>query len=116
MKHATCDGFFFRDKTVVTEILSNEGGVCAVSLKNIKTDQKRDLPTNGVFIFAGFSPNNQLVPTGVKVNRGGYVITDEKCETSIPGIFTVGNLRQKYANQIVIAAADGCIAALAAAH
>ena len=102
--------------TVVTEILSNEGGVCAVSLKNVKTDQKRDLPTDGVFIFAGFFPNNQLVPAGVKVNRGGYVITDEKCETSIPGIFTVGDLRQKYANQIVIAAADGCIAALAAAH
>ena len=45
-----------------------------------------------------------------------YVITDEKCETSIPGIFAIGDLRQKYANQIVLAAADGCTAALAAAH
>jgi thioredoxin reductase (NADPH) len=44
------------------------------------------------------------------------VITDEKCATSIPGIFAVGDLRQKFANQIVVAAADGCIAALAAAH
>jgi len=40
------------------------------------------------------------------------VITDEKCETAIPGIFEVGDLRQKYANQTVIAA-DGCVAALA---
>ena len=102
--------------TVVTEIISNEAGVRAVSLKDVKTDEKRDLPTDGVFILAGFSPNNQLVPAGVKVNQVGYVITDEKCETGIPGIFTVGDLRQKYANQIVIAAADGCTAALAAAH
>lgn len=62
------------------------------------------------------SPNNQLVPAGVKINTAGYVITDEKCETTIPGIFAIGDLRQKYANQIVLAAADGCTAALATAH
>ncbi len=103
-------------KKVVTEIISNESGVCAVSLQDVETAEKRELSTDGVFIFAGFSPNNQLVPAGVKVNQSGYVITDEKCETSIPGIFAIGDLRQKYANQIVIAAADGCTAALATAH
>jgi thioredoxin reductase (NADPH) len=102
--------------TVVTEIQSNETGVRAVALKDTRTGAQRELATDGVFIFVGFSPNNQLVPAGVKVNANGYVITDEKCETSIPGIFAVGDLRQKYANQIVIAAADGCTAALAAAH
>lgn len=56
------------------------------------------------------------MPVGIKVNPSGHVITDEKCETNIPGIFAIGDLRQKYANQIVIAAADGCIAALATAH
>jgi thioredoxin reductase (NADPH) len=101
---------------VVTEIISNEAGVHAVSLKNVKTDEKRKLTTDGVFILAGFSPNNQLAPAGVKINQAGYVITDEKCETGIPGIFAIGDLRQKYANQIVIAAADGCTAALATAH
>ncbi|MFO7861277.1 MAG: hypothetical protein R6U41_08655 [Desulfosalsimonas sp.] len=44
------------------------------------------------------------------------MVTDEKCETQIPGIFAVGDLREKYANQIVLAAADGCTAAMAAAH
>jgi thioredoxin reductase (NADPH) len=102
--------------TVVTEIQSNETGVRAVALKDTLTGAQRELTTDGVFIFVGFFPNNQLVPAGIKVNSGGYVITDEKCETSIPGIFAVGDLRQKYANQIVIAAADGCTAALAAAH
>jgi thioredoxin reductase (NADPH) len=102
--------------TVVTEIQSNDQGVCAVSLRDTKTGEQRELATDGVFIFVGFSPNNQVVPAGIKTNANGYVITDEKCETSIPGIFAIGDLRQKYANQIVIAAADGCTAALAAAH
>jgi thioredoxin reductase (NADPH) len=102
--------------TVVSEIKSNEQGVYAVFLKDTKTGEHRELVTDGLFIFVGFSPNNHLVPAGIKANAGGYVVTDEKCETSISGIFAVGDLRQKYANQIVIAAADGCTAALAAAH
>ncbi len=102
--------------TVATEIQSNEKGVCGLSLKDTKTGAERSIETDGVFIFVGFRPNNQIVPAGVKLNTSGYVITDEKCETTLPGIFAVGDLRQKYANQIVLAAADGCTAALAAAH
>lgn len=102
--------------SVVTEVLADEQGVTGVSVKNVVNGEMSELKTDGVFIFVGFSPNNQLVPAGVKMNASGYVITDEKCETSLPGIFVVGDLRQKYANQIVLAAADGCVAALAAAH
>jgi thioredoxin reductase (NADPH) len=50
------------------------------------------------------------------MNANGYVIGDDKCETNTPGIFAVGDLKEKYAKQIVTAAADGCTAALAAAH
>lgn len=168
---ATCDGFFFRDKTVavvgggdtaledalylskitrkvylihrrdafrgsrilqqrvfaeprieiiynavVTAINGGDDGVRDITLKDTQTGAQRNIETEGVFIFVGFAPNNQIVPAGIKTNRTGYVITDEKCETDIPGIFAVGDLRQKYANQIVLAAADGCTAALAAAH
>jgi len=96
--------------------LSNDSGVKGLALKNVKTGEESTLETDGVFIFVGFTPNSALVPAGVKLNTSGYVITDEKCETSLPGIFAIGDLRQKYANQIVLAAADGCTAALAAAH
>ena len=168
---ATCDGFFFRDKTVVvvgggdtaveealylsrlatkvylvhrkntlragkllqsrlmseprikiiwntiiTEIKGGGGAVRAVSFENTETGEKGDLPADGVFIFIGYVPNNQLIPYAVRMNAQGFVITDEKCATSVPGIFAVGDVRQKFANQIVVAAADGCIAALAAAH
>lgn len=102
--------------TVVTEILSNEHGVRGLSLKNTVTGDVSAIDTDGVFIFVGFRPNSQIVPAGIKLNTSGYVVTDEKCETTIPGLFAVGDLRQKYANQIVLAAADGCTAALAAAH
>jgi len=102
--------------TVLTAIKDSIGGVCAVDLKDTQTGEKRELATDGVFIFIGFDPNNQLVPAGTKMNANGYVITDEKCETNIPGIFAVGDLKEKYARQIVTAAADGATAALAAAH
>jgi thioredoxin reductase (NADPH) len=102
--------------TVLTAIEADEEGVCSVGFQDTVTGEKRNLPTDGVFIFIGFDPNNQLVPAGIKMNADGYVITDEKCETNISGIFVVGDLREKYARQIVISAADGSTAALAAAH
>lgn len=102
--------------TVVTEIHGDDNGVSDIILMETQTGMQRNLDIEGVFIFVGFAPNNQLVPAGVKLNRAGYIVTDEKCETDIPGIFAVGDLREKYANQIVLAAADGCMAALAAAH
>ncbi len=102
--------------SIVTSIKSHEDQVSAVELKNTQAEEMRDLATDGVFIFIGFDPNNQLVPAGTKVNPDGYVCTNEKCETNLPGVFAVGDLREKYARQIVLSAADGCNAALAAAY
>lgn len=102
--------------TVATDIQSNATGVQGLNLKDTQTGKQSSIDTDGVFIFVGFKPNSNIVPAGIKLSTTGYVITDEKCETSIPGLFAVGDLRQKYANQIVLAAADGCTAALAAAH
>ena len=102
--------------TVMTKVNADASGVCGVSLKDTQTGEERSMDLDGVFIFIGFDPNNQVVPAGVKMNADGYVVTDDKCETQIPGIFVIGDLREKYARQIVISAADGCTAALAAAH
>jgi thioredoxin reductase (NADPH) len=102
--------------TVLTAIEAEDGGVARVALKDTQTGEARDMATDGVFVFIGFVPNNGIVPAGVKCNTDGYVITDERCETAINGIYAIGDLREKYARQIVTAAADGCTAALAAAH
>jgi thioredoxin reductase (NADPH) len=102
--------------SVVTRIQRGLDGVGAVMLRNTGSGQERELATDGVFIFIGFLPNNRLVPAGIRRNADGYVVTGEKCETEMPGIYVIGDLREKYARQIVLAAADGCTAALAAAH
>ena len=102
--------------SVVTGIKSGIEGVSAVDLKDTQTGAQRELATDGVFIFIGFNPNNALVPAGTRMNADGNVVTDEKCETNSPGIYVIGDLREKYARQIVLSAADGCTAALAAAH
>jgi thioredoxin reductase (NADPH) len=102
--------------SVVSEIQADQSGVNNVRLKDTVTGEERDLPIDGVFIFIGFEPNNDLVPAGVKLNSEGFVITDEKCATSIDGIYAIGDLREKYARQIVLSCADGCMAALCAAH
>jgi len=101
--------------SVIGEICANEEGVHAIAVKDLRTGNDRIIETDGVFIFAGLLPNNQIVPPGIKLDSAGYAITDEKCATGIPGIYVAGDLRQKFARQIVIAAAEGCTAALTAA-
>ena len=102
--------------SIITEIKGNDEGVYSVILKNLQTGERKELATEGVFIFIGLSPANRLVPEGVKMTADGYVVTNENRETNIPGIFVAGDLRMKYANQIVIAVADGCVAGLAASR
>jgi thioredoxin reductase (NADPH) len=102
--------------TVLTGIKAGADGVNGVGLKDTVTADTRDLDVDGVFIFIGFNPNNELVPAGTRMNADGLVVTDEKCETNSPGVYVIGDLREKFARQIVLSAGDGCTAALAAAH
>ncbi|MDA8155320.1 MAG: thioredoxin-disulfide reductase [Actinomycetota bacterium] len=101
--------------TVLTEI---KGAIAveSVACQNVESGIKSELQVDGVFIFIGYAPNNKLIPPDVRMNEQGFVIAGDNCETSVSGIFVAGDLRQKFANQIVVAAADGCIAALGAAH
>jgi len=99
----------------ITEICANEDGVHSIDVRDLLTGNRRTIATGGVFIFVGLLPNNEIVPPGIKLDSAGYAITDEKCATDIPGIYVAGDLRTKFAKQIVIAAAEGCTAALAAA-
>ncbi len=100
---------------VITGIRGDGEAVTGVTLES-RDAGVHELAADGVFIFIGYEPSTSLVPPEVRRNEEGFVITDEKCETSVPGIFAVGDLRQKFANQIIIAAADGATAALGAAH
>jgi thioredoxin reductase (NADPH) len=69
---------------------------------------------NGVFIFIGTVPLSDMIKDQVEVTRSGYIITDEKMATNIEGFFAAGDVRDKYLRQVITAASDGAIAAMAA--
>ncbi len=95
--------------TVVKSINGNMK-VTSLTLENVKTSATTEVECNAVFIFAGMSPQTELVDM-IKKDEGGYIITDEKMQTSIPGLFAAGDVRAKPFRQIVTAVNDGAIAA-----
>jgi len=102
--------------SIPVEILDNGQSVNGLILKNKVTEETKNLELDGVFIFIGYIPNNAIVPQEIKRTDEGYIITDDRCRTNLNGLYAIGDLRNNYAKQIVIAAAEGCIAALDAAH
>lgn len=95
---------------IVTKILGSDS-VTGVSVKNVKTEEKRELPTEGVFIFIGHIPNTEFVKGLVEMNDLGFIATDHRMATSVPGIYAAGDVRQQTIRQIVTAAGEGATAA-----
>jgi thioredoxin reductase (NADPH) len=88
--------------------------VTGVRVKNIKTGQISEVECDGVFMFVGTVPRTGFVENLIKLSPQKYVTTTEKMETNVPGIFAAGDVRDKYLRQVVTAAGDGAIAAVAA--
>ncbi|HTI04459.1 MAG TPA: thioredoxin-disulfide reductase [Gemmatimonadales bacterium] len=99
--------------TIVPEIAGNEKGVTHAVLEDSTTGRRSDLPVGGVFIFAGFKPNTQLVEGHVDHDAGGYLITDSKMMTSMAGLFAAGDVRSQVTRQITTAVGDATTAAIA---
>ncbi len=87
----------------------------SVTLNNVKTGEETELKTNGVFIFVGMVPRTTLLEILPK-DASGYIVTNEKMETAIPGLFVAGDVRSKPLRQIVTATSDGAIAGFFAAE
>ncbi len=86
----------------------------AVALKNAKTGEITDVPVDTCFIFIGYLPNTELFRDMIDMTRGGYVITNERMETKIPGVFCAGDVRDKFLKQVATAVGDGAVAGYAA--
>jgi thioredoxin reductase (NADPH) len=99
--------------TVVPEIVGNEQGVTHAVLENKTTGERSNLDVGGVFIFAGFKPNTQLVDGHVDHDAAGYLITDNKMMTSMAGLFAAGDVRSQLTRQITTAVGDATTAAIA---
>ena len=93
----------------VTELLYGET-LTGVKVQNKKTGEAKELALDGLFVAVGHVPNTELFQGQVELDQGGYVIADETTRTSLPGVFAVGDLRQKPLRQVVTAAADGAVA------
>ncbi|MEG3069359.1 MAG: FAD-dependent oxidoreductase [Syntrophaceticus schinkii] len=98
----------------VLEEIKGDGIVESVVIKNIKTGQLTEMETNGVFFFVGTVPNTDFLQGKVDLDEKGYIMTNERMETSVPGVYAAGDARVKYLRQVVTAAADGAVAAVAA--
>jgi thioredoxin reductase (NADPH) len=99
--------------TEVTEITGDPAGVKELSLRNTVDGTASTLSVTGVFIFIGFRPNSDLIKEHFDHDPAGYVITDDRMMTSIPGLFAAGDLRVQLTRQITTAVGDATTAAIA---
>ena len=90
------------------------GDKMEVEVEDLKTNEKKTLTSDGIFVFIGQKPNLEIVGNQLELDQWGYIKTDEDKRTNIDGVFAVGDVTsQKIYRQITTAIADGTIAAIA---
>lgn len=94
----------------VVESINGDEHVTSVSVRNLHTNELTQLEADGVFIYIGLDANNQAVASLPILDEEGWIITNDRMETTIPGIFAVGDVRSKHLRQIATAVGDGSIA------
>jgi len=100
----------------VKEINEENGKVGSVTLVDVNTGEEQEFKADGAFIYIGMLPlSKPFTELGI-TNENGYIETNERMETKVPGIFAAGDVREKMLRQIVTATGDGSIAAQSAQH
>ena len=99
----------FRWDSQVMELL-HDGRLTGVKIRNLRTGAEEVLPCDGLFVSIGRIPATDLVAGQLALDEQGYVDANENCETNIPGVYAVGDVRAKAVRQIVTAVADGAVA------
>ncbi|MDG2033152.1 MAG: thioredoxin-disulfide reductase [Rhodospirillales bacterium] len=105
--------------SALEEVTGNTDGpmpeVTGMRVRNIKTDEIREIPVDGVFIAIGHSPNTELFKDQLKTDSDGYLVTNpDSTSTGIPGVYAAGDVQDHVFRQAVTAAGTGCMAALEA--
>lgn len=95
--------------------LTGDGKLSGVEVTDKITGEKKVLPVSALFVAIGQAPENEAFADLVELDEAGYIKAGEDCKTSHPGIFAAGDCRTKKVRQLTTAAADGAVAALAAA-
>ena len=100
----------FHWNSEVSRLLS-EGKLTGAVLKDVHSGEESALELDGLFISIGREPATQLFTGQLELDHSGYIVAGESTETSVPGVFAVGDVRTKSVRQIITAAADGAVAA-----
>lgn len=100
--------------TVVSEYITENGEMKGLKLRNEETGAESQIDVDGTFLAVGLMPENDAFSHLAKLNDWGYFDSGEDCTTQTPGLFVAGDCRSKYIRQVVTAAGDAAIAAMAA--
>ena len=90
--------------------------VSSITVQNREDKNETEIPLQGVFIYVGLIPNTAYLDKQVKLNEWNYIITDNKMQTSTPGVFAAGDIRETQIRQVATAIGDGAVAASSAQH
>jgi thioredoxin reductase (NADPH) len=100
--------------TVVTELKSNEAGLSSIVVENLKTGDKHERQTDGLFYAIGHTPNTAFLKGQLELDAHGFIQTRNGPETNIAGVFACGDVQDSYYRQAITAAGSGCQAAIKA--
>ncbi len=87
-----------------------------VRVKHLKTGNEKTIPADGCFIWVGILPNTSFVNGAVETDESGFIKADARMQTSVPGVFAAGDVRDTPLRQIATAVGDAAIAAVSAEH
>ena len=96
--------------SVLSKINTVHQSINSVTLINTKTNEKREVKCDGVFISIGRKPATEFLQGELEIDNNGYIVADETTKTSVCGVFAVGDVRTKILRQVVTAVSDGAVA------
>lgn len=97
----------------VRELVGGPRGLTSIDMEDTVTGERSSLAVTGCFVFIGFQPNSGLIKGHFRHDASGYIITDDRMMTSIPGLFAAGDLRVQLTRQVTTAVGDATTAAIA---
>lgn len=113
-KAKAADNINIHTSTQVVEVLGDPGKVSGLKVKDRVTGEESIYPVEGVFVQIGLTANNAPFKDHLPMTKAGEIIVDERCRTSVKGVYAAGDVTNVPYKQIVIAMGEGAKAALSA--
>jgi len=96
----------------IVKSINGDGKVKSVTIENVKTREQKQLVVDGVFIFIGHKPNNELYKGQIEIDERGFIVVNHKMETDKPGVYAAGEAADKEFKQVITSAGMGAAAAI----